>query len=116
MTSSISRSSSAVVSSAGRLLQQAGRIDQPADQSEPVDDLVERVGDLVLVGDVGGDEDRVLVGEGGLGRGERGLVGIEHGDRPAIVQQPFGDRQADARCAAGDDRRMLHLMRSRIET
>ena len=105
-----------MVSSAGRLFEHARRIDQPADQAEPVDDLVEDVGDLVLVGYVGGEENRVLVGEGGFGRGERVSVGIQHGDRPAIVEQSFGDRQADARCTAGDDRRMLHLMRSRIET
>ena len=74
------------------------------------------VGDFVLVGHIGGEEDRVLVGEGGLGSGQRVAVGIEHRHRPAIVKQSFGDRQADARCAAGDDRRMLHLMRSRIET
>ena len=44
----------------------AGRIDQPADEPEPVHDLVEGGAEVVLVSDVGGQEDRVLVGEGAL--------------------------------------------------
>ena len=48
-----------VVSSAGSVARNAGRIDQAADQAKPIDHLVEGRANLLLVGDVGLEEDRV---------------------------------------------------------
>ena len=50
-----------------------------------------------VVGDVDGD------GEVGVRRGIR--MQVEDGDRRAALAQALGDRGADARGAAGDDRR-----------
>jgi hypothetical protein len=94
----------------------AGRIDQTADRTEALDDDAEGTRDLVLVGDVGFQEQRALVGERVLGIGERVAAGVDDRDRPAVLQQPPGNRQADAGGAAGDDRRVPHLIRSRIDT
>ena len=116
MTSSISRSSSAVVSSAGRLFSRPAELTSPP--ISPSRSTTWSNASAISSSSVTSAPMKIAFSsaKARLGRGERGLVGIEHGDRPAIVEQPFGDRQADARCTAGDDRRMLHLMRSRIET
>ncbi len=116
MTSRISRKSSALVSSAGNVARDARRIDQPADQAEPVDHLVEGVGDLILVGDVGLQENRILVGEGALGRASASAsasttaTGQPSSSRRSTTAMPIPE--APPVTIAG----MLHLMRSRIET
>ena len=83
----------------------AGVVDEDVDAAEIAGDALGHGGDGGLVGDVGGDGDRLGAASRQLGdRGVRlRLVAADDRDRGAGFGQSAGHAEPDAAIAAGDD-------------
>ncbi len=83
----------------------AGVVDEDVDAAEFFGDALHHGGDRRLVGDVGGDGDRLDAARfelGGRGRRLR-FIAPDHRDVGAGFRQPPGHAEANAAIAAGDD-------------